>query len=188
MPDWHTRGMEKRDNIFLIGPMGSGKTTIGRQLAALLKKRFIDADHEIEMRTGVSIPTIFDIEGEASFRAREAAVIDELSRGRDIVLATGGGAVLRLENRAALAERGIVVYLQADPETLFERTRRDRNRPLLQTADPRGKIIELMRAREPLYLELADIVMETGQRSPASVARDIAARLRQFQDHEDTQG
>jgi len=176
--------MGKADNIFLIGPMGSGKTTVGRQLAVQLKKRFVDADQEIEKRTGVSIPTIFDIEGEDGFRAREAAVIDELSHGQDIVLATGGGAVLKPENRAALAERGTVVYLQADPETLFERTRRDRNRPLLQTVDPRGRIVELMRAREPLYLELADIVVETGQRSPASVARDIAGRLKQLHAHE----
>lgn len=180
--------MGKADNIFLIGPMGSGKTTIGRALAAQLHKHFVDADHEIEKRTGVSIPTIFDIEGEEGFRAREAAVIDELSTGSELVLATGGGAVLKPENRAALGSRGTVVYLQADPETLFERTRRDRNRPLLQTADPRGKIIELMRAREPLYLGLADIVVETGKRSPASVARDIVARFRQLQAHEHPQG
>jgi shikimate kinase len=180
--------MGKADNIFLIGPMGSGKTTIGRHLATLLKKRFVDADHEIEKRTGVSIPTIFDIEGENGFRTREATVIEELSRGRDIVLATGGGAVLKPANRAMLAERGTVVYLQADPEVLFERTRRDRSRPLLQTDDPRGKIIELLRAREPLYLEVADIVVETGQRSPASVARDVVSRLKQLHAHEHPQG
>jgi shikimate kinase len=171
--------MSKADNIFLIGPMGAGKTTIGRQLAQLLHKTFVDADQEIEKRTGVSIPTIFDIEGEAGFRAREASTIDDLSRGHDLVLATGGGAVLRQDNREALKARGTVVYLQADLDTLFERTRRDRNRPLLQTENPRGKIEEILRQREPLYLELADIVVETGQRAPASVARDIVTRLKQ---------
>lgn len=180
--------MNKGGNLFLIGPMGSGKTTIGRQLAALLHKRFVDADHEIERRTGVSIPTIFDIEGEAGFRNREVAVIDDLSRDHDLVLATGGGAVLREENRAALKSRGTVVYLQADVDTLVERTRRDRNRPLLQTADPRGKIDELLREREPIYRALADIIVETGQRAPASVARDVIAHLKQATDHEDPEG
>lgn len=180
--------MNKGGNLFLIGPMGSGKTTIGRQLAALLHKRFVDADHEIERRTGVSIPTIFDIEGEAGFRNREVAVIDDLSRDHDLVLATGGGAVLREENRAALKSRGTVIYLQADVDTLVERTRRDRTRPLLQTADPRGKIEELLRQREPIYRELADIVVETGQRAPASVARDVIAHLKQVTDHENPQG
>lgn len=180
--------MSKADNIFLIGPMGAGKTTIGRQLAAMLKRRFVDADHVIESRTGVSIPTIFDIEGEAGFRSREAAVIDDLTRDHDLVLATGGGAVLREDNRAVLKERGTVVYLRADLETLVERTRRDRNRPLLQTADPRGKIEELLRAREPIYLELADIIVDTGERAPASVARDILTRLKQVAHDPDPEG
>jgi shikimate kinase len=180
--------MSKADNIFLIGPMGAGKTTIGRQVAALLKKRFADADHEIEKRTGVSIPTIFDIEGEEGFRQREAAVIADLSREHDLVLATGGGAVLREENREALKANGTVVYLQADIETLVERTRRDRNRPLLQTDDPRGKIEKLLREREPIYQELADIIIETGQRAPASVARDVVARLRNVSTDEDPAG
>ena len=180
--------MSKTDNLFLIGPMGAGKTTIGRQLAQLLHKTFIDADHEIEKRTGVSIPTIFDIEGEEGFRHRETTVIDDLSRERDIVLATGGGAVLRAENRELLRARGTVVYLRADLETLFERTRRDRNRPLLQTDDPRGKIQELLEAREPLYLETADIVVDTGQRPPSSVARDIVLRLKQQMAHEHPEG
>jgi len=180
--------MAKSDNIILIGPMGSGKTTIGRQLASMLKKRFIDVDQEIEKRTGVSIPTIFDIEGEEGFRNREVSVIEELTGESNVVLATGGGAVLRPENRERLALHGTVVYLQASPETLFERTRRDRNRPLLQTEDPRGKIVELLNAREPLYLELANVVIETGQRSPLSVARDIVTRLKQLNDHEHTHG
>ena len=176
--------MSKTDNLFLIGPMGAGKTTIGRQLAQLLHKTFIDADHEIEKRTGVSIPTIFDIEGEPGFRSREAQVIDEITQTTNIVLATGGGAVLREENRTVLKTRGVVVYLRADLDTLFERTRRDRNRPLLQTDNPRGKIEELLRQREPLYLELADIVIETGQRPPSSVARDIVTSLKQYEAHE----
>ena len=170
--------MSKANNIFLIGPMGAGKTTIGRHLATLLHKRFVDVDHEIEKRTGVTIHVIFEIEGEAGFRQRESTLVDELSRDQDIVLATGGGAVLMEENRRALKERGTVVYLQADIETLVERTRRDRNRPLLQTEDPRGKIEELLRQREPIYREVADVVIDTGQRPPASVARDIATRIK----------
>ena len=173
MPDMNPQG-----NVFLIGPMGAGKTTIGRHLATLLDKQFADADHEVEKRTGVSIPVIFEIEGEAGFRRRESAVIDEITRGRDLVLATGGGAVLLEENRKLLKERGTVVYLQADIETLVERTRRDRNRPLLQTGDARGKIEELLRQREPIYRALADVIVDTGQRAPSSVARDIAIRLK----------
>lgn len=173
MPNMNSQG-----NVFLIGPMGAGKTTIGRHLATLLHKRFVDVDHEIERRTGVSIQVIFEIEGEAGFRQRESTLVGELSRDHDIVLATGGGAVLLEENRKVLKKRGIVVYLQADVETLVERTRRDRNRPLLQTEDPRGKIEELLRQREPIYRELADVVVDTGQRAPSSVARDIATRIK----------
>lgn len=180
--------MSKADNIFLIGPMGAGKTTIGRQLAQALHKTFIDVDHEIESRTGVSIPTIFDIEGEAGFRSREAQVLADLAQGHDLVLATGGGAVLREDNRAVLKEYGMVVYLRADLEILYERTRRDRNRPLLQTPDPRGKIQVLLAKREPLYLGLADIVVETGQRPPASVARDVIQALKQQTTHAHPEG
>lgn len=176
--------MSQSGNIFLIGPMGAGKTTIGRQLAHMLEKTFVDVDQEIEKRTGVSIPTIFDIEGESGFRDREVAVIEAISGGLGLVIATGGGAVLREENRAVMKSRGTVVYLRADTETLFERTRRDRNRPLLQTENPRGKIAELLQIREPIYLELADVVVETGQRPPSSVARDIVLRLKQLDDHE----
>jgi shikimate kinase len=175
---WHMPVMNQQGNVFLIGPMGAGKTTIGRHLATLLHKQFVDVDHEIEKRTGVTIPVIFEIESEAGFRRRESAIIDELTRGRDMVLATGGGAVLMEENRRVLKERGTVVYLQADIETLVERTRRDRNRPLLQTDDPRGKIEELLRQREPIYREVAHVIVDTGQRAPSSVARDIVARLK----------
>ena len=176
--------MSKANNIFLIGPMGAGKTTIGRHLATLLHKRFVDVDHEIERRTGVTIPIIFEIEGEAGFRRRESTLVDELSQDDDIVMATGGGAVLMEENRQALKERGTVVYLHADIDTLVERTRRDRNRPLLQTEDPRGKIEELLRQREPIYREVADVVVDTGLRAPTSVARDIVTRLKALSNDE----
>lgn len=168
-------------NIFLVGPMGAGKTTIGRHLATLVQKRFFDADHEIEKRTGVTIPVIFEIESETGFRRRESMVISELTQERDIVLATGGGVVLLEENRQVLTQRGTVVYLQADIDTLVERTRRDRNRPLLQTEDPRAKIEELLRQREPIYRQIADVVVDTGLRAPSSVARDIVARLKDLE-------
>ena len=129
--------------IILVGPMGAGKSTIGRQLSNALKKDFKDSDHEIVARTGASIPLIFEIEGEEGFRKREAAMIDELTQLDGIVLATGGGAVLRGENRRALKERGVVIYLYASIDQLFERTSRDRNRPLLQTENPRQKLKDL---------------------------------------------
>jgi len=176
--------MNQQGNVFLIGPMGAGKTTIGRHLATLLHKRFVDVDHEIEKRTGVSIPVIFEIEGEDGFRRRESAVIEELTRDTNIVLATGGGAVILEENRKILKDRGIVAYLQADIETLVERTRRDRNRPLLQTDNPREKIESLLRQREPIYREIADVIINTGQRAPSSVARDVAVRLKALSKNE----
>jgi len=176
--------MNQQGNVFLIGPMGAGKTTIGRHLATLLHKRFVDVDHEIEKRTGVTIPVIFEIEGEAGFRRRESAVIEELTRDTNIVLATGGGAVLLEENRKLLKDRGTVAYLQADIDTLVERTRRDRNRPLLQTENPRAKIEELLQQREPIYREVADIIINTGQRAPSSVAREVVVRLKALSNNE----
>lgn len=142
--------------------MGAGKTTVGRQLAKRLRRRFVDADHEIEARTGVRIPVIFEIEGEAGFRRREAQAIGALSLEHGLVLATGGGAVLDPANRVCLKETGLVVYLHASPETLFERTRRDRNRPLLQVDDPLLKLRELFAQRDPLYRETAHLVVESG--------------------------
>lgn len=171
-------------SIFLIGPMGSGKSTIGRHLAELLKMDFVDADHEIERRTGASIPLIFEIEGEAGFRKRETAVIDELTRKENIVLATGGGAVIAEANRRALHSRGTVVYLQAPLDTLLERTRKDRNRPLLQTENPRARLEALLREREPLYRQEADIVVDTDRRTPTSVAREIVTKLKAGRTHE----
>jgi len=143
--------------------MGAGKTTIGRQLARKLGLRFVDSDHEIESRTGASIPWIFEIEGEPAFRRREAEVIRELTGQQGIVLATGGGAILNEASRALLQERGTVIYLRASINSILARTAHDKNRPLLQTADPRKKLEELLAQREPLYMEMADLVIDTGR-------------------------
>jgi shikimate kinase len=177
--------MSRAGSVFLIGPMGAGKSTIGRALASLLGKEFQDSDREIEARTGASIALIFEIEGEAGFRRRESAVIDELTRREDIVLATGGGAVLSEDNRRVLRGRGTVVYLHAPVDTLLKRLHRDRHRPLLQTADKRGTLSEILKTREPLYRKTADIVVETIQRSPQNVAREIAKKLERLKAHED---
>jgi shikimate kinase len=166
-----------RQNIFLVGLMGAGKSTIGKRLAESLGKTFIDSDHEIEARTGVSIPTIFDIEGEEGFRNRESAVIDELSQRQNIVLATGGGAVLRKENRSHLAARGLVVYLCASAEQLYNRTRHDRNRPLLQNSDPLSTLQGLLDQRDPLYREVADLVVPTDDRSIQQAIPELIERI-----------
>jgi len=138
---------------------GAGKTTVGRQLARRLQRRFVDADHEIEARTGVRIPVIFEIEGEQGFRDRESRVIAELAGEGGMVVATGGGLVLRPENRAVLRQGGTVVYLHATPRLLYERTRHDANRPLLRVADPLAKLEELFAQRDPLYREVADVII-----------------------------
>jgi len=164
-------------NVFLIGPMGVGKTTVGRHLARILGADFLDSDSEIERRTGVSIRTIFDIEGEEGFRKREATVIDELTQREGIVLATGGGAVLVDETRRALRTRGTVVYLHATIDTQMRRTRMSRDRPLLDTDDREGRLESLMEVREPLYRQEADLIITTDRRSPAKVAREIADKL-----------
>lgn len=169
--------MGDSQGIFLVGLMGAGKTTIGRLLARRLKRQFVDADHEIEGRCGVRIAVIFEIEGEAGFRAREASVIDELTRRDGIVLATGGGAVLDAENRAHLGARGLVIYLHSAPANLWERTRHDRSRPLLMTADPKRRLEELYRERDPLYREIADLVVDTGRQSAAALVRRLLAQL-----------
>jgi len=159
--------------------MGAGKSTIGRQLAKELGWAFVDSDHEIEARTGASITLIFDVEGEAGFRLREKKVIDELTQRERIVLATGGGVVLDPENRAHLAARGTVVYLSATADQLFARTAKDRNRPLLQIADPRAKLESLLEIRDPLYREIADLVVDTGKRSVRTAEREILAKMRE---------
>ena len=167
----------KNNNIFLVGLMGAGKTTIGRLLARRLDMTFIDSDHEIEARTGATIPWIFEIEGEASFRRREADVIRELTAGSGIVLATGGGAVLDPASRALLAERGTVIYLRASVSSILQRTAHDKNRPLLQTADPRRKLEDLTAQREPLYREIADMVIDTGRPNVQSMVQTILDQL-----------
>jgi shikimate kinase / 3-dehydroquinate synthase len=157
--------------------MGAGKTSVGKMLARRLGKTFFDSDHEIERTTGVKIPVIFEIEGEEGFRARESKVLSDLVQKRDVVLATGGGAVLSERNRRVLARHGIVVYLRATPHDLWVRTRHDRNRPLLQTPDPLGKLRELFEQRDPLYREIADVVVDTGSQSVNSLAHRLASRL-----------
>lgn len=169
--DWQT------SPLFLVGMMGAGKTTIGRELAKRLGRRFVDCDHEIEARTGVRIPVIFEIEGEAGFRRRETQELDELSRLPNVVVATGGGIVQAAENRAILRERGIVVYLDVAPDVLYERTRFDRNRPLLQVADPRARIEALYCERAPLYREVADLILPGRRGTPAAMARAIEREL-----------
>lgn len=157
--------------------MGSGKTTVGRALAKKLNKRFIDSDHEIEARTGVSIPVIFEIEGEVSFRQREAEVIRDLTAQDGIVLATGGGAILNSDSRRYLQERGTVIYLHASVNSILQRTRNDKNRPLLRTADPRKKLEELESQRHPLYQEIADLVIETGRPNVQHLVQNILDKL-----------
>jgi shikimate kinase len=171
------RDMKDGGNIFLVGMMGAGKSTVGRWLARRLKLRFFDSDHEIERRCGVRIPVVFEIEGEAGFRDREAQVIAELAALDQIVLATGGGVVLLPKNRQLLAARGFVVYLRARPEDLYERVRHDRNRPLLTTADPLARLRELYLERDPLYQSVADLVMETGAQGVQALARRLLDKL-----------
>jgi len=164
-------------NLFLVGPMGAGKSAVGRQLARLLHLDFVDSDDEIEDRTGVDIPFIFEKEGEEGFRKREAAVIDDLSQREGVVLATGGGAVINAENRSRLGARGYVVYLYTTVAQQLERTQRGRERPLLDNADP-GKVLEdFMEIRDPLYREIADLVIETDGRRVKAVAKQIHEAL-----------
>jgi len=165
------------NRLILVGMMGAGKTTVGRLLARRLKRSFYDSDEEIERRCGVRVPVIFDIEGEAGFRARETQAIQELCARDSAVLATGGGAVLAAENRRILAECGIVIYLHARPAQLWQRVRQDRNRPLLATADPQKKLEALYEERDPLYREIADLVIDTGKQSVQALAKDLLARL-----------
>ena len=166
------------ENIILVGPMGVGKTTIGSHLARKLKYDFVDSDTEIEKRTGASISLIFDIEGEEGFRKREAQMIGELTERRHIVLSTGGGSVLDETSRQNLRSRGYVVYLKASVDILYQRLKKSRNRPLMETEDKQKVIEELMAEREPLYLAVADVTIATDGRSAQDVAREI------FQQHD----
>ncbi len=166
--------------LFLIGPMGAGKTTIGRRLAQVLNREFVDSDQEIEQRAGASIPLIFELEGEAGFRAREKAVIAELTQRSNLILATGGGAVLDPDNRNCLRERGFVIYLWATVDEQLLRTRMDSNRPLLQTADPRARLAQLFEQRDPLYRATADLVIQSdGQAVRKVMGRILGALNRQ---------
>ena len=165
--------MKPTRNIFLIGPMGTGKTTVGRFLAKSLNRPFFDSDHEIERRTGVNIPLIFEYEGEPGFRQREQAMLQELTERNGIVLATGGGAVLCPENRMLLSQRGIVIYLKCSIARQLERTRKDTHRPVLSTENPRQRLETLMRIREPLYRSIADHIIDTGQRPSHAVVKAI---------------
>ncbi|WP_144392981.1 shikimate kinase AroK [Pleionea sediminis] len=171
--------MKNKRNVFLVGPMGAGKTTIGKQLADILKLEFIDTDQELERRTGAPIDWIFDIEGEEGFRDREQKIIEELTSQQGIVLATGGGAVIRDENRLHLAGRGVVIYLEASIDQQVERTRRDKRRPLLQNDDPEGTLVDLMDERDPLYREISDYVVATNENTVKAVANRIAELVQQ---------
>ena len=175
------RSARPGDNIFLVGLMGAGKTSIGRLLAKRLGKDFFDSDHEIERVTGVRIPVIFEIEGEAGFRAREARMLSGLVQGGNIVLATGGGAVLSPQNRKLLAENGIVVYLRATVPDLWNRTRHDRNRPLLRSAEPLATLERLYAERDPLYREVAHIIVDTGDQSLGNLVHRLERRLGEFE-------
>jgi shikimate kinase len=157
--------------------MGAGKTTVGRAIARRLDRPFFDSDHEIEVRAGARISVIFELEGEAGFRNREAQMIAELAQRETIVLATGGGSVLRPENRECLKARGIVIYLRANPHDLWLRTRKDKNRPLLQTEDPKARLEALYEIRDPLYRECADFVIETGRPSVNGLVNTVLMQL-----------
>ena len=169
---------EKKRNIYLVGMPGSGKSTIGRSLAKCLHLTFVDADHALTDRTGVAIATIFELEGEAGFRQRETALMSELSKRSDILVATGGGAILRGDNRAVLRTTGVVVYLRAKLDDLWARTQNDTKRPLLRAENPRAILASLLEIREPLYAEIADLVVETaGYPKVTRLAQEIADRL-----------
>jgi shikimate kinase len=167
-------------NVFLIGPMGSGKTAVGKQLARVLHLHFYDSDAEIEHRTGVDIPYIFEKEGEAGFREREREVIDSLTQMHDVIVATGGGAVLSPQNREYLGSRGFVVYLKTSVEQQLERTRHGRQRPLLYTPNPEAKLRELMSLRAPLYESIAALVVCTDGRQVRAVAEEVVQRLQEL--------
>ena len=169
--------MKKTNNIILIGMMGAGKTTIGKSLANHLNKTFIDSDHEIQKRTGVKIPIIFEIEGEAGFRRRETCMLQELLSIDNIVLATGGGIILSKENRILLRKKGTIVYLRATVNDLWQRTRHDKNRPLLQTEDLQARLTELYEKRDPIYRQIAHIVIESGKQSVHHMVKSLTLQL-----------
>lgn len=173
---------EKKRIIYLVGMPGAGKSTVGRALAKCLRLTFVDADHAITDRTGVAIATIFDLEGESGFRQREAALIEELSALSDIVVATGGGVIMRENNRALLRATGVVIYLRAKIDDLWARTQHDNKRPMLRAENPHAVLASLLEIREPLYAEIADLVVETvGYPKVTRLAQEIADRMVQNQ-------
>jgi shikimate kinase len=174
--------MQDLPNLILIGPMGAGKSTIGRLLAAELSRDFLDSDHEIQARCGADIPWIFDVEGEAGFRQREEQMIEELTAREGVVIATGGGAVLREENRRRLRERGTAIYLFTTVEQQLKRVAKDRNRPLLQHPDRERVLREMFDLRDPLYRATADIVVRTDRRGPRAVVNEIVRRVQRLVD------
>jgi shikimate kinase len=171
----------KSNNIILIGPMGAGKTTIGRQLAKKLSKQFYDSDHEIEQKTGADIPLIFELEGEEGFRKRESQVLSELVSRQNVVLSTGGGAVLDPQNRKAFTENGIIIYLKSTAEKLFSRIADDKRRPLLQSDDRLNKIKTILDEREPIYLELADEVIDTQDLGIKQITQKIIELIKKYE-------
>lgn len=174
--------MQDLPNLILVGPMGAGKSTIGRLLAAELSRDFLDSDHEIQARCGADIPWIFDVEGEEGFRLREVQMIEDLTAREGVVLATGGGAVLREQNRRRLRERGSVIYLFTTVEQQLKRVAKDRNRPLLQRPDREQVLREMFDLRDPLYRATADIVVRTDRRSPRAVVNEIVRRVQRLVD------
>jgi shikimate kinase len=165
-------------NIFLVGMMGAGKTTVGRALATRMKREFVDTDRLLVDRTGVPVTTVFEIEGEEGFRRRESAILREICEDDERVVATGGGIVLDEENWRVMRESGTVVYLRARLESLWERTRHDSSRPLLATANPRERLAELLKQREPLYRAAAHIIVDSGPQSAAKLVNRVLAALR----------
>jgi len=174
--------MELPENIFLVGPMGVGKTSIGRQLAKLLGKQFLDSDREIEVCAGTTVSLLFELEGESGFRLREQSIIEQLTLRKGIVLATGGGAVLREENRAHLSSRGFVVYLHIPIARLLQRTMGDQSRPLLQTADPRKQLKRLVKERDPFYRQIAHVMVSADGKSPRHVANHLLKQIENMPD------
>ena len=172
--------MTTRTNLVLVGPMGAGKTSVGKIVAEKLKLEFVDSDRELEVRCGADIPWIFDIEGEAGFRAREREVITDLCSQSGLVLATGGGAVISPENRKALGKSGVVIYLSATPDQIYERVRHDNGRPLLQVDNPRATIADIVEKRDPYYREVADIVLcSLDKESAQSMASAVIAKIKE---------
>jgi len=168
------------ENIFLVGLMGAGKTSVGKLLAQRLQMEFLDCDQEVERATGVKVAVIFEIEGEGGFRAREVKMLAQLASRKNVLVATGGGAVLSAANRRLLADNGVVVYLRAAPADLWRRTRHDKQRPLLNTADRMARLEQLYVERDPLYREIADIIIDTGSQSLGALVNKLERRLLEF--------